>query len=92
VAGATGTMSLARPMAGGFGDRSVVGSSAARRLACELRARGDLAVGWTPCIGVMLGGDPDDCVVECHGDPGAILLIAYTIGLGLPFLAIGAGL
>jgi cytochrome c-type biogenesis protein len=49
------------------------------------------AVGWTPCVGPTLaailtlsagGGSPSE---------GAILLAAFSLGLGLPFLAFGLG-
>jgi cytochrome c-type biogenesis protein len=48
------------------------------------------AIGWTPCIGIILGGiltlaATSDTVVQ-----GTLLLVAYTLGLGLPFLAIAA--
>ena len=74
VAGATGTMSLAPAGGGGLGDR--LGGRLVSRRGGWLASFGlgaIFAVGWTPCIGVMLGG---------------ILLVAYTLGLGLPFLAI----
>ena len=48
------------------------------------------AIGWTPCIGIILGGiltlaATSDTVLQ-----GTMLLVAYTLGLGLPFLAIAA--
>ena len=45
------------------------------------------AVGWTPCIGIILGGIltwPS----TSGPSPRAGLLIAYTLGLGIPFLLI----
>jgi cytochrome c-type biogenesis protein len=48
------------------------------------------AVGWTPCIGIILGGILTMAVTSGREFPGAILLVAYTIGLGLPFLLIAA--
>jgi cytochrome c-type biogenesis protein len=47
------------------------------------------AVGWTPCIGAFLGAVLMMAAGESTaGGPlqGAILLIAYTAGLGIPFL------
>ena len=45
------------------------------------------AIGWSPCIGIILGGDPDDGRdIRRRSLQGAVLLVAYTIGLGLPFL------
>jgi cytochrome c-type biogenesis protein len=47
------------------------------------------AIGWTPCIGVILGGILG-LVVEGSTGQAALLLIAYTAGLGVPFIAIAA--
>ena len=46
------------------------------------------AIGWTPCVGVILGGILGLASTSSTVGQGAILLVAYTIGLGLPFLAI----
>lgn len=45
------------------------------------------AVGWTPCVGAVLGTVLTLAIIE----PGAAfpLLFAYTLGLGLPFLLVG---
>lgn len=45
------------------------------------------AVGWTPCVGVILGGVLALAITQ----PGLafFLLLAYAIGLGLPFLVLG---
>ena len=48
------------------------------------------AIGWTPCIGIILGGILTMAATSGTAAQGAILLIAYTLGLGLPFLAIAA--
>ncbi len=47
------------------------------------------AVGWTPCIGVVLGAILTVAATSGTALSGAILLAAYSIGLGLPFLALG---
>jgi cytochrome c-type biogenesis protein len=89
VAGATGTLSLATPGGGGFGDRlggRLVSSRGGWLASLGLGAI--FAVGWTPCIGVMLGGILMIASSTATVAQGAILLAAYTIGLGLPFLAI----
>jgi cytochrome c-type biogenesis protein len=89
VAGATGTMSLAPVGGGGFGDRlggRLVSSRGGWLASLGLGAI--FAVGWTPCIGVMLGGILMMASSTATVGQGAILLIAYTIGLGLPFLGI----
>ena len=46
------------------------------------------AIGWTPCIGTILGGILTLAVTSGSTAQSAILLTAYTLGLGLPFLAI----
>jgi cytochrome c-type biogenesis protein len=46
------------------------------------------AIGWTPCIGVILGGILGLASTSATVGQGAILLVAYTVGLGLPFLLI----
>jgi len=46
------------------------------------------AVGWTPCIGVILGGILGLAATSQTAVQGALLLIGYTLGLGIPFLAL----
>jgi len=46
------------------------------------------AIGWSPCIGIILGGILTMAATSGTVLQGAILLIAYTLGLGLPFIAI----
>jgi cytochrome c-type biogenesis protein len=46
------------------------------------------AIGWTPCVGVILGGILGLASSSATVGSGAILLVAYTAGLGIPFLAI----
>jgi cytochrome c-type biogenesis protein len=48
------------------------------------------AIGWTPCIGIILGGILMLAASTGTVLQGAVLLVAYTLGLGLPFLAIAA--
>ena len=48
------------------------------------------AVGWTPCIGAILGGILGLAASSDTKAQGAILLVGYTIGLGLPFIALAA--
>lgn len=48
------------------------------------------AIGWTPCIGIILGGILTLAATSTTVLQGTLLLVAYTIGLGLPFLMIAA--
>lgn len=92
LATATGTMSLA-PAAGGpgFGDRLGGRLVSARGGWFASFGLGAIfAVGWTPCIGVILGGILTVAAESGSTAQGALLLVAYTVGLGLPFLAIAA--
>ncbi|HLY15053.1 MAG TPA: cytochrome c biogenesis protein CcdA [Candidatus Limnocylindrales bacterium] len=47
------------------------------------------AVGWTPCIGTILGGILTLAATSDGVLRGGILLVAYTLGLGIPFLVLG---
>ena len=97
VATATGTMALATPApAGGsggtgarFGDRlggRLVGTSGGWLASFGLGAI--FAIGWTPCVGVILGGILTLAASSGSTAAGALLLVAYTAGLGIPFIAI----
>jgi cytochrome c-type biogenesis protein len=48
------------------------------------------AIGWTPCIGIILGGILTLAATSSTALQGTLLLVAYTVGLGLPFLLIAA--
>ena len=48
------------------------------------------AIGWTPCIGIILGGILTLAATSSTVLQGTVLLVAYTIGLGLPFLVIAS--
>jgi cytochrome c-type biogenesis protein len=98
LASATGTIALGS--AGGAGGGSS-GPSLGERLGGRIvSARGGwlasfglgaiFAVGWTPCIGAILGGILTLAATSGSALQGGILLVAYTAGLGLPFLAIAA--
>lgn len=93
VAGATGTMALAAPGSVGtgarFGDRlggRIVGTRGGWLASFGLGAI--FAIGWTPCVGVILGGILTLAATSGSTIEGAILLVAYTAGLGIPFIAI----
>jgi cytochrome c-type biogenesis protein len=49
------------------------------------------AAGWTPCVGPILGGIIGLASVSTTVAQGAVLLLAYSLGLGLPFLAVAVG-
>jgi cytochrome c-type biogenesis protein len=96
LATATGTVSLSSASAA-----SGIGGTAgfAERLGGRLvNSRGGwlasfglgaiFAIGWTPCIGVILGGILGLASTSQTVLQGGLLLVAYTAGLGLPFLAI----
>jgi cytochrome c-type biogenesis protein len=92
IASSTGTIALASPSGGGGAG---VGDWLGGRL---VSARGGwlasfglgaiFAIGWTPCIGVILGGILMLAASSTTILQGGILLIGYTLGLGIPFLLI----
>jgi cytochrome c-type biogenesis protein len=45
-----------------------------------------LAIGWTPCIGYVLGGILSMAASGQSALSGSLLLLIYSIGLGLPFV------
>jgi len=45
--------------------------------------------GWTPCIGPVLGSVLAVAATAARAAQGATLLAAYSLGLGVPFLATG---
>ena len=49
------------------------------------------AVGWTPCIGPILAAILFYAGALETAEQGAVLLLAYSIGLGVPFVAVGLG-
>jgi cytochrome c-type biogenesis protein len=42
--------------------------------------------GWTPCVGVVLSGILTMAAASATVSQGALLLLAYSLGLGMPFL------
>ena len=96
VASATGTMALAPAGSGAgtgarFADRlggRIVGTKGGWVSSFGLGAI--FAIGWTPCVGVILGGILTLAATSGSSAQGAMLLVAYTAGLGLPFLLIAA--
>ena len=49
------------------------------------------ALGWTPCIGPVLGAILTIAATQGGAFRGGGLLLLYSLGLGLPFLLIGLG-
>jgi cytochrome c-type biogenesis protein len=91
VTAATGGMSLA-PAGAGLGGRlgaRLVGERAG--LATSVALGAVFAIGWTPCIGAFLGAVLAMAAGQSDkGGPlqGAILLLGYTAGLGIPFIVL----
>jgi cytochrome c-type biogenesis protein len=50
------------------------------------------ASGWTPCIGVTLGAVLSSAVTAGTTPQGLSLMLAYCLGLGLPFVALAFAL
>jgi cytochrome c-type biogenesis protein len=95
LATTTGSVALGRPGGGAgatgpsLGDRlggRLVGTNGGLLASFGLGAI--FAIGWSPCIGIILGGILTMAATTGTVLQGATLLIAYTLGLGLPFIAI----
>jgi len=76
------------------------GSSFGDRLGARLTGSGNawlasfglgviFAIGWTPCIGTILGGILTLAATSDGVLRGGVLLVAYSLGLGIPFLVLG---
>ena len=44
------------------------------------------SLGWTPCVGVFLGSALMLASQQGHVVEGMLMLLAYSMGLGIPFL------
>ena len=49
------------------------------------------AFGWTPCIGPVLASILTAAAATNTAPWGAVLLVLYSMGLGIPFIALGLG-
>ncbi|WP_316668762.1 cytochrome c biogenesis protein CcdA [uncultured Propionibacterium sp.] len=47
--------------------------------------------GWTPCIGPILGGIIGLARMSSSAGRGALLMVVYCLGLGIPFVLVAAG-
>jgi cytochrome c-type biogenesis protein len=96
LASATGTVALGVPGSGGEAESSlsarlggrIVGTRGGWLASFGLGAV--FAIGWTPCIGVILGGILSLAATSGSTLQAAFLLVAYTAGLGVPFVLIAA--
>lgn len=49
------------------------------------------AIGWTPCVGLILGAILGMAANAATLSQGVFLLLSYSLGLGIPFLLLGLG-
>jgi cytochrome c-type biogenesis protein len=49
------------------------------------------AAGWTPCIGPILSGIIGLASLRSDVGQGTVLLLAYALGLGIPFILVALG-
>src|SRR6266702_4070289 len=73
---------------------SVLGSFL-RAYQFQLRQIGGIvifAIGWTPCISLVLGSVLGLAAAAATLRQGVLLLLFYSLGMGLPFLLLGLGL
>ena len=49
------------------------------------------AIGWTPCVGLILGAILGMAANAATLSQGVFLLLSYSLGLGVPFLLLGLG-
>ncbi len=94
LAAATGSVALAPAGAGGSASPSTADRLGGRMVdprggwLASFGLGAIFAVGWTPCIGIILGGILTMAITSGTQAAGIVLLLAYSLGLGLPFLAI----
>ena len=49
------------------------------------------AIGWTPCVGLILGPILGMAASAATLGQGVVVLLFYSLGLGVPFLLLGLG-
>jgi cytochrome c-type biogenesis protein len=94
---ARGGLALAPAGGGGTGGGPSMGDRLGTRLTTDRSGLAAsfllgtvFAVGWTPCIGPILGGILGLASQSSTVAASGFLLVGYTLGLGLPFLAVAA--
>lgn len=87
VAGLIRIPLLARTMGGPRSGRGAQAPGLRRSLLLGLA----FGAGWTPCIGPILGGIIGLATQTSSVGQGAALLVAYCLGLGIPFVAVALG-
>ncbi len=94
LAQTTGGMALAPATSGGsptIGNRVGSGLVAGRTgFGAALALGAIFAIGWTPCIGAILGATLMLAATSAGKLQGGVLLVGYTLGLGIPFILIAA--
>ena len=94
LATTTGTLALAPAGGGGTGPSNLdrLGGRVVSQRGGFVTSFGlgaIFAIGWTPCIGIILGGILTLAATSGTILQGGILLFGYTLGLGIPFLILG---
>jgi cytochrome c-type biogenesis protein len=93
VAAATGTIAIGGRPEGGSGRLDRLGGALVNRRGgwpASFGLGAIFAIGWTPCIGIILGAILTMAATSGTQVQGGVLLAAYTLGLGIPFLVLGA--
>jgi cytochrome c-type biogenesis protein len=91
LAAATGSVALSSAGGGGPSTGDRIGGrlvSAQGGLLASFGLGAIFAIGWTPCIGIILSGILALAMTSGTVAQGTLLLLAYCVGLGLPFIAI----
>lgn len=80
---------IARAAGAGTVGPGALATAPSRRRSMLLGAA--FAAGWTPCVGPILGGIIGLASVSDSVGQGTALLIAYALGLGIPFVLVAVG-
>jgi cytochrome c-type biogenesis protein len=85
----TGSVSLATAGGPSVSDRIGGRLVSGRGLGASFGIGAIFAIGWTPCVGIVLGAILALAATAESKLAGAVLLAAFTLGLGVPFLIMG---